>query len=331
MDCMTNQLACCHQFEESHKLKVKYTKWEDNKGLEELQAEIYTEASGLPARPDEIRHRNNDRGADSTLYALTEDGKPLAYVTSYRYDDGTDRAGIGYPWAMKDCPKEAQEKIFNDLLGHLKTQDDVKEIRISVGFNSKISGDQIKFLEERGFSEVERAYRYTLDLAIEEASKMKLDAKAKGLKRKAATLDDVDTLIEVTRSDPQVRNAFPSDEAFREYFTDRVLKDGHCVILFDGDKAVAASAPLKLQPDGRAVTGDEERIIMRFTAVRPGHEYAWKRLVSEIAKEAKKAGWEATPIQVGYGYTADGVIAQGIADLRPEVEPYSIIYRYDKE
>ncbi len=312
-------------------MKVKYTKWEDEKGLEEIQAKIYTEASGLPARPDEIRHRNNDRGADSTLYALTEDGKPLAYVTSYRYDDGTDRAGIGYPWTMKDCPKEAQEKIFEDLLGHLKSQDDIKEIRTSVTLSSKIRDEQIKFLEEKGFTEVERAYRYTLDLPIDEASTMKLDSRAKDLKSREATLEDVDTLIEVTRSDPQVRNAFPSDEAFREYFTDRVLRDGHCVILFEGSKAVAASAPLKLQPDGRAVTGDEERTIMRFTAVRPGHEYAWKRLVSEIAKNAKKAGWEGTPLRVGYGFTADGVVAQGIADLRPELEPYSIVYRYEKE
>ena len=334
---MQNESYICRAFRrantyiEESNMKVVYKNWEDGQGLEEIQAKIYTEVSGLPARADEIRHRNNERGTDSTLYALTEDGKPLAYVTSYRYDDGTDRAGIGYPWSLRECPVEVKEKIFNDLMKHLHSQNDIKEIRTSVPLASQTKEDQIKFFREHSFSEVERGYRYTLDLDIGEASKMKLEGDAKTLVCKEATMDDIDALIEITKSDPQVQNAFPTDEAFREYFADRVLKDGHCVMLKKGEVVLAASAPLKLQPDGRAVVGEEERTIMRFTAVRPGHEYAWKRLVTEVAKQAKKAGWADTPLRVTYGYSASGAIAQGIADLRPEVEPYSIVYKYEKK
>ncbi|TFF91343.1 hypothetical protein EU545_04380, partial [Candidatus Thorarchaeota archaeon] len=135
-------------------MKVIYKKWEDGEGLEEVQAKIYTEVSGLPARAEEIRHRNNDRGKDSTLYALTEDGDPLAYITSYRYDDGTDRAGIGYPWSLKNCPEDAKDTIFKDLMKHLESMDDIKEIRTSVTLNSKTRNEQIKYFEERGFTEV---------------------------------------------------------------------------------------------------------------------------------------------------------------------------------
>jgi len=56
---------------------VKYKKWESGKGLEEIQANIYTEISGLPAQAERIGPRNDERGEDATRYALTEDGKPL--------------------------------------------------------------------------------------------------------------------------------------------------------------------------------------------------------------------------------------------------------------
>ena len=41
-------------------MKVKYMKWESGQGLEEVQAKIYTEVSGLPARAEQIGPRNVD-------------------------------------------------------------------------------------------------------------------------------------------------------------------------------------------------------------------------------------------------------------------------------
>ena len=63
-------------------MNVIYKKWNSEEKLEEAQAKIYTGASGLPARPEEIKPRNDQRGEDSTRYALTKEGEPLAYVTS---------------------------------------------------------------------------------------------------------------------------------------------------------------------------------------------------------------------------------------------------------
>ena len=56
--------------ERRNRMKVKYTKWVDGKGLEDIQAEIYAEASGLPAQGWQIRDRNIQRGEDATRYAL---------------------------------------------------------------------------------------------------------------------------------------------------------------------------------------------------------------------------------------------------------------------
>ena len=90
--------------------KTVYRNWEQDQGLEDIQAKIYTEAASLPASADEIRERNIRRDSQMTRYALTEDGKPLAYVTARDSGSEPGRTYIGYPWAMPNCPKEVQER-----------------------------------------------------------------------------------------------------------------------------------------------------------------------------------------------------------------------------
>ncbi|MFX1482416.1 MAG: hypothetical protein ACFFCP_04420 [Promethearchaeota archaeon] len=309
-------------------MDVVYKKWNPDDGLEEVQAKIYTKASGLPARPEEIKPRNIQRGEDATRYALTKKGEPLAYVTSWLNDDNPERGGIGYPWAMAECPEEARMKIFDELFTHLKDTKKLTEIRTGIVLTSKIANKQIEFFKERGFEEVERAFRYSKDLDVDKISSKKLDGKSASLESRPATNDDVDLLIEITLSDPQLRRAFPNEDAFRNYFENRVLKDGHAVLVLDGDTVVAASAPLRIEPDGVFLFGDEERILMRFTAIRPGYSYAWNRLVVEIAKEVKSAGWKDIPISVSFGFTTEGAVASGVAGLDSSLDEFELFMAY---
>jgi len=309
-------------------MNVVYKKWNPDDGLEEVQAKIYTEVSGLPARAEEIKPRNNTRGVDSTRYALTKEGEPLAYVTSWLSDDEPGRGGIGYPWSMKDCPDEAKLQIFDELFTHLKKEKKLTEIRTGIVMNSKIAKDQVKFFKERGFEEVERAYRYTKDMDVEKLASKKLEGKYAKLKSQFATKDDVDALIEVSLSDPQLKRAFPDEEGFRNYFENRVLEQGNAVLILDEDKVVAASAILKMEPDGIFLFGEEERVLMRFTAIRPGYRYAWKRLVVEIAKDAKNAGMKDIPLRVGFGFTTDGAVASGVAGIDSDLEEFEIFMAY---
>lgn len=312
-------------------MNVVYKKWNPDEKLEEAQAKIYTGASGLPARPEQIKPRNIERGEDSTRYALTKDGEPLAYVTSWISDDTPDQGGIGYPWSLPDCPPEAKEKIFNELFTHLKKDKKLKDIRTGIVLTSKIADKQIKFFKELGFEEDETAYRFTKDLDVEKMASKKFEGKAAKLTSRPATNNDIDTLIEIALSDPQLRRAFPNEEGFRDYFENRVMKAGNAVMVFDGDKVVAASAALKLEPDGIFLFGDEERILMRFTAIRPGYNYAWKRLVAEFAKIVKKAGWKDTPIRVGFGFSTNGAVASGMAGILPEMDEFELFMKYTVE
>ncbi|MFW9974892.1 MAG: hypothetical protein ACFFDQ_06490 [Candidatus Thorarchaeota archaeon] len=312
-------------------MNVVYKNWSSGQGLENIQARIYTEVSGIPANAEEIGPRNDTRGSDATRYAFTKDGMPLAYITSLTIPQEPGRVHIGYPWSLPECPTEVKDKLLNDMIAYWKSREDTKRISTSVVLASKTKDAQIEYFEHRGFVKDETAYTYFKDFDVEKTSALKVSGPAKDLKCRVANEADLNTLIELTKSDPFMSQAFPNDEAYVPYFKDRVLKDGHAVILFDGDKAVAASAPLLFKPDGRILEGNEDRIIMRFTSIRPGYTHVWNRLLMEVAKQAKSAGWKEIPIRSVFGFRAQGPIVQGIASMQPEMQEREVFFFYNKE
>ncbi len=309
-------------------MKIVYKQWKPDEGLEELQAKIYSTISGLPATAEQIRERNMSRSPEMTRYALTKDGKPLAYTTAR---DSTSDPGvtyIGYPWAMKGCPKEVQEKIFNELFEYLKGRRETRVISTTIVYGSKIFDEQLEFFKEKGFSENEVLYRYNLDYDIKEAATMKITKDISSYESRLATADDVERLVEICQSDPYMKRAFPSENAMRIYFKDRVLKAGHTILISKGDQIVAASAPLKFKPEGIFLTGEDERIVMRFTAIRPGYHQAWKRLLIEVAKECMAAEWTDIPLRATFSFSTSANTALGLAAIRPEIEAFEVILTY---
>jgi hypothetical protein len=305
-------------------MKVVYKQWKDGEGLEDIQAEIYTGASGLPAQGWQIKARNMQRGPDLTRYALTEDGKPLAYVTSNTDLDRKGRALIGYPWSLDDCPEDAKKKIFDEQLAYLEKKEDIEEIITGVVLNSKIKDKQIEWFQERGFVEEEKYYRYVEDIDVEKATAVKVKGKATKLASRVATEKDIDILIEVCLADENVREAFADEDGFRSYFKDRVFAVQPPVMLFDGDTIVAATAPLRVEANDSSVLGEGERIIMRFQAFRDGYDYAWDRLLVELAKHCKNVGWADIPIQTGFGFRASGPQADALTRMKPEFHEYEL-------
>jgi hypothetical protein len=306
-------------------LDVKYTLWEPDKNLEDIQAKIFSTASGLPERAEVIRARNLQRAPEMTRYALTKDGEPLAYVTARDSSSEPGRTYVGYPWKMEECPEDVQLKIFNEMMKYLDDREETEVVATTVIENSKLRDTQKEFFSKRGFVEDNHVFQYRLPMDVVETSKLKVSSEASALKCKVATIDDMDHLVEIFKEDEGLRRQVTSDDAIREYFTDRVLKDGHCVLLYDDEKVVAATAPLRFQPNNFRVEGDEERIIMRFTAIRPRYNYAWSRLLVEMAKECKKAGWTEIKIQVETGFVAGGAAIIGLAELRPEIVDFETI------
>jgi hypothetical protein len=308
-------------------LKIKYQTFEPNKGLGEIQAKIYTTASGLPARAEEIEQRNITRGAEMTRYALTEKGEPLGYITAYDSDSEIGRSTIGYPWTMPDAPKEVQTHLFNEMITYLKSREKTLEIRTAVVLTSKIADKQLAFFKDQGFVERERVYRFNRDYDVAEVSSWKSPKDKGAFTSRKATPKDLQLLIELAQADDFIKQAFPTKEAWTQYFKDRVLKDDHAVLVFENDQAVAASAALLLKPDQQFLLGDKERIIMRFTAIRPGYRHTWKHLLIAIAREAKAAGWAKIPIRLSFGFTTGDPLALTLTKLQPELEMFEVLLR----
>ena len=307
--------------------KIVYRNWEQDQGLEDIQAKIYTEAASLPASADEIRERNISRDPQMTRYALTEDGKPLAYVTARDSGSEPGRTYIGYPWVMPDCPKDVQEKIFIDLMTFLKEREETSQIATTIVLLSPMSDTQFEFFNKRGFVEERSLFAFKQDIDIEEASKWIFEGAAKELSCRLATENDLEYFYEISKADIELRRAFPNEDAMKNYFEGRVLKDGHAILLFDRDKIVAASAPLRIKPDGLRHLGDEDRIIMRFTAIRPGYLHAWKRLVHEVAKECVKSGWTDVPLLIRTHFYSNSTVASAIQAIRPEISVFEVILK----
>ncbi|MFX0114618.1 MAG: hypothetical protein ACFFB3_08725 [Candidatus Hodarchaeota archaeon] len=310
-------------------MKAVYRYYEPNQGLEELQARIYREASGLPASAEDIRARYNDQKKDpkTTLYALTEDGEPLAYVQATDSTSHPGRTHMSYPWALPSCPAETQNKIFDDLLSYLKQRDETLEITIPLVAESKNIEERIRFLEKKGFVEKERLYYYFVDFSVTEISRWELGEEMRSFNSRLATAKDIDHFIAVCQADPNYQ--FLTPEVATNYFQNRLLKDGHTILVFQDDLPVAIGAPLRFQPDGRIVkTEDGERIILRISATRAGYPQAWKRLLFEVGKECAALGWTAIPLRAYFRFYASAAAAINLAELRPEFEAFEYILTY---
>jgi len=309
-------------------MKVIYRHYEPEQNLEEIRAKIYTTASGLPATADQIRLQALNRDPKLMRFAFTDKDEPLAYISASGSDSQPWTIGMGYPWALSGCPSNVQEKLFKDLVSYIKENKKIQEIVTGVALTSKIAGEQIRFFTENGFTEKERVFLYALDYDVKEVSEWKLTEDIRAFRSQVATSKDINRLIEVCQSDPNTRNAFPTQEAWESYFKDRVLKDGHAVMVFKGDQVVAASAPLRFKPNGIFLRGTEERTIMRFRAIRPGHRAAWKRLLIELAKETVTAGWTDLPLREQIFFSTSEYTAPLLAEQHPNIEEVQIVLSY---
>ncbi len=258
---------------------IEYTFYESGKGFERVQADLFNSNTRSNVSAEDIEQKiiRNKKDPRLLRYAFTEENKPLAYIQASQVSSTIYY--LGYPWCTTDCPPSVQEKLFSDMLTYLKSKKP-KEIQYWIRFD----WPQVKdFFLERDFKLKVKGLEYSFD--IEKLSNQHIDQLSKYKSRLAAE-DDINSLIDLGRSDKELHEAGLTEEFFQDYFKNKVLKDGHCIIISHDSQDVCASAPLLDQP-----SSDSPNLLLRFTATRPGYEEAWPLLLTEIAKECKKAGW----------------------------------------
>lgn len=285
-------------------MDIVYRKFQPNEGLEEIQAEIFVTAQNripdrdYPVPPkDEVvkqikeRNENDPPDVNAFRYALTSDGKPLAYVQSH-FMNRFNATEISYPHAMDECPPEVQDKLFKEVLNYIVDRDkdkgDNHQIIAGGVYQSKRKAE-ITFLKSNGFK-VDRkyiTYRYNPE-------NLEFKGEEKYTLRKGDLTNETDltALIELGRVDETALEAFPEEEQLKRYYGNIQNRPLKTLLIFENELIVAAGAI-------RAEEGQNPMV--QFTFYRPGYEPAWKLLVTKIAKQA----YEITQKHLSGTYEAD--------------------------
>ena len=295
-------------------MQVTFKYYEPNKGYEEYQAKVFSDSTGIKVTPKEIEERIKHEKRDPKLirYAFTEEEEFLGYCQASW--DGKDAISIGYPWVTPNCPPEVQHQLFDELLEYIKDKRP-KEIHYWLKHTWT---KQIDFFKSKGFEL--KTQGLTLDFNIEMISSIEIPDE--GYSHRIATAEDLDLLVEIGRQDTILKN-IPSltKDAMTSYFQNKVLKDGHAVLIFNSEgEIVCATAPLQDYPDREV----DDHIILRFTATRPGYESAWPLMLKATAQECINAGWAVKPIRIFSD--GDSKMIQRLKNLKPDIKPNYDLY-----
>lgn len=264
-------------------MNVEYRYWEPNKGYEKYQVDLYkvTNPQARVTAEDVVTRYANEKIDPKTVrYAFNEKNEMIAYCQARDYPE-PKQTHIGPAHAIKDCPEEVREKLFNELLVYLKEREEINtlELRANVGADNK---EYIEFLKKKGFVVKEENFRYELNIKkIYEVNHA--DPK---FTVKHGSEKDIPDLVALIKEDGRFSGQFNTDEDITNYFK-RVFEIGHVIMIFVEDKLVMGTAPLlfKLGND------DKESLILRFHSFLKGYEDAYKLLLVEYARECVKANY----------------------------------------
>ncbi|MHA2103039.1 MAG: hypothetical protein ACW981_06390 [Candidatus Hodarchaeales archaeon] len=277
-------------------IKVDYRYYEPNKGLEEIQAQIFNDAikkyDGNPTTVENIRNRYESEDFDpkTVRYAFDEHGKPLGYVSA---NPVFNLVYLGYPWAVKDCPHEVQDKLFTDMRQYAKEKFPDKQIVVNV--NSKYT-EVLDFVKARDMKQQRRIARY--QFKVDELAKVNVPT----YKKRFAEAKDLPLLLELMKKEPGYENFFPTD-AERNFFKERI-EEGETLMIYDEDELVSCVGP------GNPPTRDDN-ILLRFS----------------ITNVQKMDGWKAALVEFAKHYVEKGHSGKNIV-MAPDLEPEQIKF-YD--
>ena len=288
----------------------RFEYFEPNKGYEDIQADLFNRNTGEVVTGKELKQKYKKGKKDPKLlrYAFNDKGEPLAYIQASQVSSSVFY--LGYPWSSPNCPPEVQEKLFTDMLNYLKEKN-ATEIQYWIKAEWK---EVLEFFTKRNFQLHTQGLEYHFDM--EKLSKS-ADEESTEFIARLATEKDLETLLEIGKLDKGLKRAGLSVEFLKDYYKNKVLKDGHCVLVFKDQMIVCASAPL---PEITAKT--PSYIFLRFTATRPGYEDAWPVLIVAIAKECIATGW-TNPLHINV--ESESKLAKILKRFDPKIkENYSL-------
>jgi len=268
-------------------MEITYRNWVPNQGLEDAQAKIFNQANpGRNVTGKEIQERFEQEKIDpKTVRYAFQGGEPLAYVQARTYPQNK-QIHIGRTWAMPNCPKEVQTKMYDGLLAYLKTRDTDFKIK----FNTTSDEEAVAFATERGFKEEQKMIQFTIDLA----SLAKFDSSALPYSLRKAEESDFDRIVNCYLKavghlgrdvNPRLADMFKTK-----------IKEGLFSLVFEGEEMVGACAPRI--PEEGADPGEFLGVGPMFTLVDKVD--ALPSLMKTTIENCQGQPWTRDAIRVGF-------------------------------
>jgi hypothetical protein len=270
-----------------------YRYWEPDQGLEEQQAEVYNEANSAkfqPADAEQIKKQYEKEKPNSKhiRYAFHNE-KMVGYIQTKVKEDVKEIV-LSYPWTIKDTPIEVRDKLFDEMIGWFRSNENYSEYVFRVNpFPSP--KESLAFLKSRNF--VEKNVWKVLLLPMDKVASATYGPE---FTSRLGTIDDIDKVITLIKDDGTYSGQFDTDEKIKQYLLEKIFPDGHLVLVYENDILTAAAAPLIVKPSEK----EEERVILRFAAFKNVKDQrTFIPLFIEVAKECINSGYgENLPILV---------------------------------
>ena len=209
----------------------RYKNWESGKNYEEMQAKVFNEANiakFTPATGDQIKLLTSKDDFDPKTIRYLFDGDEMKGYVQVRIRDKSKESHISFPWVLSGTSSEAQDKLFSEMIDYIKGHDKYKGYKIRINAFSNPESN-VKIIEKFGFKKTNDWK--TLYLPLSELSQGKYDSEYKS---RLATNDDINSLVELMKTDGRYSSQFKEDKDISDYF-DKVFQNGHLILIYKND------------------------------------------------------------------------------------------------
>lgn len=258
-----------------------YRKYEEKKGFEEFQAEIYNSVAkkynATQVTAEAIEKRLHDHKPEQDRNGMTfvfdNNDRAVAYIQYREYANGKVR--IGYPWSVEGTPIEVKDKLFYDLFDYLKSKYSTTK-KFYLGFlNYTFTGVLDDVQNHYHFKEDTSISAYTLDL-----NKALSVTLPDNYSYKEATKEDIEQLVSIALADKETSRL--GRDGIIDFFNSRFFieenKERSSIILLKNKIPIATVSVLKMKERGK------EYFSVRLTAIKEGEEASYQYLLSATAK-----------------------------------------------
>ena len=306
-------------------MTVTYTTYMPDRGFEAKQSTIYSNSvekyDGQPVTEDSIKKRMQRElkskikpDFEGLRFAIGENDVPLAYINYLQYS-GTEEVYIGYPWYdpnQSEATPEVRDILFTDLLQYIEAK--FSDRPIVMGYINANYTEMHEFAKTKGFVEKNRFTRYQFDLETAKA----IDAPHYATK--IVILDNLDIMVELAKTDLKFMENFNDESSLITYFKDKVLPEGHTIVVLDERGQYIAS--------GAALTGNiKGATLIRATILRPGFEDAFRTMVVALANYCQDNNMDKDPLAIFVSNrTTREVVKYFVQEIKADPASESILH-----